>query len=69
VRICKYINENTGCFCFSLWKLDEVEVVEGHLVAITPKNEHETEFIDTGRVTVAGLGFPISLKACNTCAV
>jgi hypothetical protein len=50
----------------SLWELDEVEVIEGHLVAVASENEHETEFIDTGRVTVAGLRFPISLKACNT---
>ncbi len=38
-------------------------------MTIAAENEHEAELVDTGGVTIACLGFPVSLKACNTCAV
>ena len=50
----------------SLRELDEVEIIEGHLVTVTSENEHKSKLIHAGGVTIACLGFPVSLKACNT---
>ena len=52
--------------CPSLRELDEVEVIEGHLVAVATENEHKSKLVHAGGVTIACLGFPVSLKACNT---
>ncbi len=52
----------------SLRKLNKVEVVEGHLMAIATENEHEAEFVNAGCMSITSLRLLVTLESSHTLA-